>query len=441
MCDTMRERLTSTTRLQSGASNTRPVGRDSRSGLEVAAWALFLSLALNTVSAAIVPLASEDNSLTIGEIRIADILVVVAIAFALPKGIPYGGMFVWGIVSIWAIWTMLAGLGIGPGDFSLYRCLAEWQVPVYLVATWLVLHSLLENRWSVWSRRTVRTQTALIAIASGWAAINGQAGADLATIGCTVAMLALATPRIEATERVLAILAALLLVTVAAQRAAILLSLVPLLVAVGIWTLKPNREKASNLLTTFFIVVSVLTPALLAIALDQGLYQRITQYVHHTFFREAKQLATESRLAQWHVALSDLQESPIFGQGIGGTVIRFRDPGIDRSAIQNITHNSLLDVTLRFGVPIGGLIIVMVAVLVAGRMVDAWKHGSFTLWICAWAVAGLLAKGMVESILFKPRLVPVLAVLVAILLFQRSRESGPIRGRGIRGSSLIYNRG
>lgn len=435
--DTKLERSPDSTERKNRISQSRPEPGDSGAGLEVAAWALFLSLALNTVSAALVPLAAEDDSLTFGGIRVADLFVIFAIAAALLKGIPRGGFFVWGIVATWTVWTMLAALKLGQSEFSLYRNLAEWQLPVYLVAAWLVVNSLPGDRWRTWSRRTVRTQIALIIVASGWTAINGRAGADIATISCVVAMLALAIPRITPKERTAVVLAAVFLVFVSAQRAAILLSLLPLIAAAAIWYVKLNREKASILLTTFLLSSAVLIPFLLAAILDPDVNQKMTQYLHSTFFREAKQLSLESRLVQWEIATSDLENSPILGQGVGGTTVSFRDPGVDHSAITNITHNSFLDFALRFGVPMGGLIIVMLLVLVASRMVAAWKYGYYSLWMCAWAVMGLLAKGMVESVFFKPRLVPLLAVLIAVLLLQRARASGVIQSSGQGGIQAV----
>ena len=380
-------------------------------------------MALNTVSAALVPRASEDNSLAIAGIRLADVLVVFAIGAALLGGVPRGGYLVWGILTAWLAWTVLAALELGSDEFSLYRSLAEWQIAVYLVACWLVISALPHQQWSIWSLRTVRTQVVLVIIGAVWAAITGRAGADIATIACVVAMLALAVPRITSWERIAVMLAALVLVIISGQRAAILLSLLPILAATAFWLTKLSRAKLSAFLTTLLVGAAILAPLSLAVRLDRDLSRQVSEYIDRTFFREAKQLSIESRLVSWRVALSDLGESPVFGQGVGGTVIRYRDPGVDLSAVTNITHNTLLDFALRFGAPVGILITATLVVLVVSRIAESWKVNSYAMWICAWALGGLLAKGMVESVFFKPRLVPLLALLTAVLLIQNSRPA------------------
>lgn len=389
---------------------------EDRGNGEFAAWALFLSLVLNTASAGLVPLAAEDNSLTFGGIRLADVLVATAVLFAALKGVPGGGLIPFGAIGIWTAWTLLTVLG--SGAFSLYRLLSEWQMPVYLLASWLVISSLGTGRWHVWLKRAIRAQTSVVVAAAVWAMITQQAGADIATIGCVVAMMAVASSVVSPIERLLAVIAAVVLIGISAQRATFLLLLL-LTIAGAVWSLKWNREQASRLVTMSVVGASMLVPGLLALSLASGAYEKVPQYIEYAFFRQAKQLSVDSRLAQWRIALNDIQDSPLVGHGVGGTVVEFRDPGVDRSTLNNITHNIALDLLLRFGVPVGCLILVTLVLIVMGRMVAAWNYGSFALWMCAWSVVGLLAKGMVESIFFKPRLVPLLAVLIAVLIVHR----------------------
>ena len=382
----------------------------------VASFSLFASFALNTISAILVPRASQDDSLSLAGVRVADLLVVVAIVSALLSGVPRGGYLIWGTVSVWIGWTALAALGVTSEEFSLYRGLAEWQFAVYLVACWLVFNLLSISQQHAWSRKAVRAHVALLVLGCIWCAVQGSAGADFATIGCVIAMFTLAIREISTWERLAAIIPAVTVVAISGQRAAILLSLIPVFAAIGLWIFKLGTKRISQWLTGLVIVLLVSLPSALAVRLDASFRQDVADYISRTFFREAKQLSVESRYVQWSVAWADLSESPILGQGVGGTVLRYLDPGVDLAARTNITHNSALDFGLRFGSPIGFLLIASFVVLVATRVTWAWRSRDYGLWICAWALGALLAKGMVESVFFKPRLIPALAILVCVLL-------------------------
>ncbi|MEW5811285.1 MAG: O-antigen ligase family protein [Actinomycetota bacterium] len=314
---------------------------------------------------------------------------------------------------------MVAYVGWGATQLETLRAIAEWQFPVYLVATWSVLNSIPDEKLLLWARRTLRSQEILIVIAAVWSILHGRAGADIATIAFVIAMLAIAMPSITPTERALSFLAATTLIIYSGQRAAIVMALLPLLIGFGLWFFKLKRERTSAILTVGVVATAVAVPSLMGVMLDSDASEKLNAYVDHTFFRQAKQLSVESRFVQWQVAVSDILDRPFLEQGVGGTVVNYRDPGIGSSALSNVTHNTLLDLTLRFGVVIGLLLVIILIWLIVNRMVFAWRISSLALWICSWTVAGLLAKGMVESILFKPRLVPVLALLVGVLYFQR----------------------
>ena len=137
------------------------------------------------------------------------------------------------------------------------------------------------------------------------------------------------------------------------------------------------------------------------------------------FTNRAKQLSGEDRVYQWRKARVLIAERPVFGWGLGFTYVSW-DPGYYRFRDNFLTHNIVGDLLLRTGAV--GLILFLIPVALAlGLALGGWRGlvdtrmAAVTLGAGA-ALAGLLAKGLFESIFEKYRLALFLAVLVGVIV-------------------------
>jgi O-antigen ligase len=137
------------------------------------------------------------------------------------------------------------------------------------------------------------------------------------------------------------------------------------------------------------------------------------------FTNRAKQLSGEDRVYQWRKARVLIAARPVFGYGLGFTYVTW-DPGYYTFRVNFLTHNIVGDLLLRTGAV--GLILFLIPVALAlvlalrgwSGLIDARLAG-IALGAGA-AFAGLLAKGLFESIFEKYRLALFLAVLVGMIV-------------------------
>jgi O-antigen ligase len=127
---------------------------------------------------------------------------------------------------------------------------------------------------------------------------------------------------------------------------------------------------------------------------------------------------------------------------LGFTAQRY-DVGTKKTVDSDLFHNIAFDVWLRLGL-IGLLLAAGAALTLAGEALRSWRRATDTQ-VAGLALGGvvalaaLLAKGMVESILEKDRLVVMLAVALGLMASatlaadQPRSESGP-RGELERGA-------
>ena len=139
-----------------------------------------------------------------------------------------------------------------------------------------------------------------------------------------------------------------------------------------------------------------------------------------------RQGSIQSRYNQWEIARKEIAEAPFLGHGLG-VEISYYEVAEQGVVTSDITHNIVLDLVLRTGIV--GL------VLAASGVVVVWWRGILTWrWhpdnrVAAWAIAavtlsaGLLAKGLVESIFEKHRLALLLGVVMGLAI--SAVESGP----------------
>lgn len=144
-------------------------------------------------------------------------------------------------------------------------------------------------------------------------------------------------------------------------------------------------------------------------------------------YSPGKQLSAQDRINQLVAVRPLIAEKPLLGWGLGKTYT-YWEPGYQRFLLVNITHNILTDVTLRMGLV--GLILFLGATILSMRDgVRGWlRHrnqvGAALALACTAIVAGLLAKGMVESIFEKYRIATLLGVMLGMmrLLATSSKE-------------------
>jgi hypothetical protein len=154
-----------------------------------------------------------------------------------------------------------------------------------------------------------------------------------------------------------------------------------------------------------------------------------------TFGATTRQSSVESRFNQWEEAWDEVRGSPFVGQGLGGTQVHF-DEGQNAFVESDISHNIALDVLRRTGV--FGLLLGAGAVLVTlTQAVAAWR-GSESRAIAFWALSsvamssGLIARGLVESVLEKDRLALLLGValgfasVAAMTRYERQEPVGQL---------------
>lgn len=395
-------------------------------------------LAMNAIAAILFPAAADDQAFKVGGFRFVDLLsvaslFVVVLLCAATRARPARRptIIVFGVLLLWGIWTALPAIGLTSVPLDTRSLFAEWQPAIYLASCWFVIGRL--NRDVLWRliRLIVLTQAPIIlfaALAAGAGVV--QSSSDLASIACVNALLACTLDR-NPGLKVLLILAALWLAFSAEQRAS-LLSCVPALLFVA---LVFSWQRLVKSVTARFLVSALIGLAFVSLLLSGVLPHVLSDsdtWASNLFARDAKVDSADSRVIQWSTALAILSTTWALGNGIGVTY-RFYDPGVDQDLTSNITHNSVLDLALRFGAPITAGIVIGMAALIIGLLLASHKHRQRAQWIIAVALATLLIKGGVESILFKPRVAYLLAVVLALglaLIFDRASRVPGTSDRG-----------
>jgi len=145
-----------------------------------------------------------------------------------------------------------------------------------------------------------------------------------------------------------------------------------------------------------------------------------------------RQGSVESRFNEWAEALPLIRDRPVFGNGVG-TTFDHHDVGKDVVIRYDITNNLILDLLLRAGaVGLIGFTLAWVATCRLALLV--WRRGRDQVALLAvaagCALAGMVAKAMVESIINEYRMT-VLIGLLAGVVFSAGRampvRSGPTK--------------
>jgi hypothetical protein len=261
----------------------------------------------------------------------------------------------------------------------------------------------------------------------------GPMGADAATIFLALGLIAAAIAVCSEQGRAPLFIASLPLVfasLVAQQRAALLAMAVALVLFAAALALGWKRVRSTP--TEIFLGASSFALLLLIPVLATAVFQPRNQTVpflgtvNAAFDTQAKRLSAQDRLNQWRTARHLIAASPIIGSGLGFTY-QYWDPGFKVFVTSNLTHNIGLDLLMRVGAIGLGLFLIAVLITLFDGLIAWLKQpdplvASFAL-ACFCALAGLLAKGMVESIFEKYRLTVLLGFLVGGLAATTLRET------------------
>lgn len=270
----------------------------------------------------------------------------------------------------------------------------------------------------------------------GWPPLLPQAqlgilGADLVTIVVSLAAgLAILTavgrlrPRLPAA---LLSLGLLLLPFVAGQRAAIAGALVVLsLVFLAlVWGAMSGRfVLAGPGLSVLVMVVAVaalaISPVLAstserADSPNEGL--GVSETLSQIFVETGQVQSAQTRFRMYDDGMERVRDNPVVGSGLG---VRYRIvPATGRGLLTGGGfHNSLLDIAVRSGLVGLVLFVIAVAYTVVGGLRVWRRHPDGAVAALAMAalvaVAGLLAKGMAESLFEKYRLAVLLGLLLGV---------------------------
>jgi O-antigen ligase len=148
---------------------------------------------------------------------------------------------------------------------------------------------------------------------------------------------------------------------------------------------------------------------------DSAIAVPLADRVNDTFFDTSKRASAETRQNLWSDGMERIQNDPLVGSGLG-TEYRVERALVDDDLVGGGFHNILFDVAVRSGVA-GFLLFAIACSFTVSAAVRTWRrHSDPRIAALAMgalvALAGLLAKGMVESVFEKYRL----AVLVGVLL-------------------------
>ena len=264
----------------------------------------------------------------------------------------------------------------------------------------------------------------------------GEMSPDLATILSSLGAVALVLAAMRRPgHRQLVVAGAALVVVpavVSGQRAAMLAaSLTLLVVLVGLAAAR-HRDVATGtemLLTATAIVGLALMPSFVQLAAGGSPSLPFSESVETAFTNRAKVQSSQARVNQLTLARELVAERPIGGSGLG-TTYTFFQPGPDELLETNLTHNIIIDLTVRTGA-IGALLFL---VALAGTLSGGWnawrRHPDAlvaALGLAALAaVVGALGKGLVESTFEKYRVATLLGLFLGALRSSATSFGDPV---------------
>ena len=253
----------------------------------------------------------------------------------------------------------------------------------------------------------------------------GQMGADAATIFGALGLvgLLLAGPQRRRPLDAVAALVLLAAPLVCQQRAALIGWAISIAVAAGLTALRrrrwrPPARRAGVALVALGLGAVLVVPLSARLARDPATAVPLAGQIRQSFVRPAKQQSWQSRRNQWAVAPAVVAEHPWVGSGLGTTYWHF-ELAQNQLIETDVTHNLLLDLLMRTGVVGLSLFLLALSLSLRNGLTVLWRSPDDVLAaLCTGLVAvaaGLLAKGMVESVLEKYRIAVLLGLSLGAL--------------------------
>ncbi len=383
------------------------------------------------------------------QFRLPEVVITVAlVARLLTKGRPTRiGLpaLLWTAVAAW--WAAEAVEGVIRGD-SMVKLPYEAKAIIYVVgayalASGIPIRRFLEDRgFQRLLRWSAVAASVLLVFSIGKFTTTfsvpflapqdtfGQMGTDAATIFVSLGVVGflLELAKEERDRLNLLCVVPLALSPFFAFQRAVLLTLgtvVALLVVVALGSTSRRRLRVRGgevAIVALALVGVVLGVSVVPAITSQGsatnpITSEVSKTLGATLGSEAKQESAQSRLNKWSVALGDARQDPLLGQGLGFEYTYYA-PG-QGFVTTDLTENILLDLWLRTGLL--GLVLFLVALIASlANGFAVWRAhpdrmvAVLTLALVA-VVAGLVAKGQVESIFENYRLATVFGLSLGML--------------------------
>jgi O-antigen ligase len=380
------------------------------------------------------------------EVVIAVALVARAIArpprrFRLPT-------ILWISFLAWLLVEALVGLYRGhPADLVTF----EAKAAVYLGALWLTAGVPYEewrrSRAAVWLLGASAALSATIVVISRADVVLridvpgvreasfGEMGTDTATLFACLGVVSLTVALCRTSSRAPFLVAAGALLPaalVAEQRAAVLGLIVSLLVLVAAWLSRTGGRRFTVTRTEVLrgaaagaVVLAV--PVIVLTASGRAAAVPFRDSLQTVIESKGKEMSAEGRRNQWTEAAPVIREHPIAGHGLGMRY-RYYEPSKYRVIATDLTHNIVGDLLLRTGL-VGAVLFLLALGASLREGLRAWRaHPNGTAAAlalgCVAVVAGLCAKGMVESLFEKFRLATLLGLTLGVMLSLAASASG-----------------
>jgi O-antigen ligase len=273
----------------------------------------------------------------------------------------------------------------------------------------------------------------------------GEMGTDTATLFASLGVIALTATLCRSDSRMPPLVTAvpLLLAPLAAeQRAAVLGLLASLAVLAAAWVSATGRRRVTATPREALIALSLvaglaLVPVIVEAASGRAVALPFQESVETVVQSQGKEMSAEGRRNQWREVAPLIARGPLFGHGLG-TTYRYYEPGKYKIVSTDLTHNIIGDLLLRTGL-VGAALFLLALGATLREGLRAWRDhtdqtaAAFALG-CVAVVAGLLAKGMVESLFEKFRLATLLGLLLGVLLSLGASAKATHAGGNQRGT-------
>lgn len=274
----------------------------------------------------------------------------------------------------------------------------------------------------------------------------GQLGADAATILGSLGLVGLLVARAQQ-RRLVDIAGALALAvvpTVSQQRAALIAWVISIAVVLLLASFRrsqrvPRIRRARVSLLMLGLGAAFILSASVRLVSEPARAVPLISQMQQSFATPAKQESWQSRRNQWAVTPGLISEHPWLGSGLGTTYWHF-EVAQNQLIETDVTHNLAFDLVLRTGAIGLCLFVLAISLSVRNGLVVWCRTYDDTVAATSAAliavVIGLLAKGMVESILEKYRVAVLLGLYLGALEMRAFSWGADLTNRASLGSRV-----